>query len=66
MPDMENVVQLFYKGTIGNILIVFKEFIMGWKHVSELEILIPPPSKKRVGKIDEVKNANLYLIRNHI
>ena len=31
--------------------------ILGSKHISELEKLLPPPSNEHVGKIDEVKNA---------
>ena len=38
---------------------MFREIIIGWKHVSELEKLLPPPSKDRVGKMDGIENANI-------
>ena len=31
---------------------------MEWKHVSDIEKLLPPPSKERVGEMDEVENTN--------
>ena len=34
---------------------------MRWKHGSEPEKLLPPPSKERVSKIDEVENANFSI-----
>ena len=36
----------------------------GLEHVSELEKLLQPPSKERVGKMDEVENNIFHLIRN--
>ena len=37
---------------------VSKEIIMGWKHVIELELFLPHPSKESVGKMDEAESAN--------
>ena len=33
---------------------LFREIIIGWKHVSELEKLLPPPPKEHDVKMDEV------------
>ena len=60
---MENICQLFYKSTIRNNFQFFRKIIMGWKHVSEPEKLLPPPSEEHAGKIDEVKNANFSFNR---
>ena len=43
---------------------VFKGIIRGWKHVSELEKLLPPPSNERVGEMDEVEILIFRLIIN--
>ena len=48
----------FTKTLKGRLLNVFREIIMGWKHVSELEKLLPPRSKECVGKMYEVINTN--------
>ena len=37
---------------------------MRCKHVSELEKLLPPPSKDCVGKMNEAENEIFHLIRN--
>ena len=47
----------------GRCFNLFREIIIGWKHVSELEKLLPPRSKERVGKMYEVKNAD-FLFNN--
>ena len=48
----------FSKPLRGRLFNVFREIIIGWKHVSEVEIFLPPPYKERVGKMDEFGNAN--------
>ena len=40
---------------------VSREIIMGWKHVIELELFLPHPSKESVGKMDEAESANFQL-----
>ena len=43
----------FFKEPLqGRLLNVFREVIMGWKHVSKIEKWLPPPPKKRVRKMD--------------
>ena len=55
---MGNGGQIFYKATKGNIFYVLREVIMVWKHVSELEKVLLPPSKEHIRKMNKVKIAN--------
>ena len=55
---MENVGQLFYKSTIGKTFQCVKEDYHGMETCQWTWKKIPPPSKERVDKMDEVDNAN--------
>ena len=56
---MKNLTNYFKNPLSGILFNVYREIIIGWKHVNELEKLLPPPSKERVGGMDEVKNDNV-------
>ena len=57
-PTWKMLANYFTNPLQGRLFNVFREIIMGWKHVIEPEISSPPPSKESVGKIYEAENAN--------
>ena len=56
-PAWKVLADYFQNSLQGKIFNVFKEVIVRWKHVSEIENMLPPSSKGCVGKWMESKNG---------
>ena len=62
-PTHKILTDYFTKALQGKFFNVFREIIMGWKHVNELEKMWPSPSNERVEKWMKSITLIFHLIR---